>query len=133
MAEVMKYRTMNMNISFEKEFMGGNILSEPSVIINAVKNPDYDVAFAFVQFFFDCNSMSDDFVLKSQMGIAYQISPLKDIQGEDLYKCVQLSQITLQNILNETFSGQKNKLLIPEIPYSAVSETIDEQMQNLRQ
>jgi hypothetical protein len=133
MAEVTKYRTMSMNISFDKEFMGGNLLGGPSTIINAYSSESApDVVYAFIQFFFECQSMSDEFKLNAELSISYKITPKSEIKDADLYDCVESSRNSLQEIFNITFSGQRSIIQIPKIPYDVVSGNIDEQMQNLR-
>lgn len=133
MVIIKQNRILSLNISFDIDFSGGDVLAQSSVSLKPIIVPsDKDSVHLFVDFNFTCESMKDDFDLNAELVMPFHLTNKSEIKQEDFYKCIDFTKDRLQKIINSIFEGQKNSLIVAPIEIDEISDKLDEHIQNLR-
>lgn len=124
-------KILSLNISFDKDFVGGDVIAQSTVKLTPIIPPsDNTSVYLVIEFGCTCDAMTNDFKLKAELTIPFYLNKKSDIQKTDFYKCVELTKDHLQNIINAIFAGQ-NPLIVPPVEFDDLEDKLDEHIQSL--
>ncbi len=125
---------LELNISFNKPFDGGNVLNNYHVTFKQTKVETLpNNIYLEINFEFKVTSLLNEFYFKADTRLPFLLSPIIDIDRQTIYDCVQMTKKYLQTILNEIFVNQKNVLEVSQFDFDDISESVDELLKSLHQ
>ena len=133
MNKVTTKRVRELSISFEIEFMGGDLMGQSSVDTQSIIPPvSPNQVIFFITFYFSCNSLINEFKMESKIVMSFSFPNKADINKNDLFETVEESRIHLQKIINQIFSLQKPPI-VSEITFSEIENKLERHIRDLRQ
>ncbi len=129
-AKIDAARLIGYNASANDAFLGGEVAQGIYSELSCVRLPEkLDEASIFVKMIFDLTA--GKLVLSSDITWQFQLSPVLEIQPEDVYKCIELTTAHLQEILSSVYSHQRSAPNIQGLSYESSLPQIREILDHL--
>lgn len=131
--EIFQLRVAELNIKFEHEFIGGNLMGQSSVIIHPVIVPSApNDVFVQVSFYSKTECIENNFNLDTSIVKRFKLTNHAEVNEHSLFECIDLTRCHLQKVLYSIF-GESRSPLVPAVEYDDISETLTEHLRNLYQ